>query len=94
MKYIVTLVCGILFAGFFSNLVMMESISTMPSAILYSILALKVYFFYEYYNYQKLENRKLFLYLLWALILGINLIPIFTNNNVDFTSHLGRYSVM
>ena len=94
LKYVLTLIFSVLFAGFFSNLVMMESISTMASAILYSILALKIYFFYEYYHYRRLENRRSFIYLLWALILGINFIPIFTNNNVDFTSNLGRYWLM
>jgi len=33
------------------------------------------------------------IYVLLAIITGINLIPIFVVNNVDFTSHLGGFIV-
>jgi hypothetical protein len=34
-------------------------------------------------------DRRMFLYVLLALIVGINLIPLFVVNNVDFSAHLG-----
>lgn len=46
-------------------------------------------FLWEYRNYNKLRERRSFLYLLLGLIVGINLIPIFVVNNVDFSTHLG-----
>lgn len=61
----------------------------MPSAILYSILVLKLVFLFEYREYKPLVNRRIFIFILLALITGINLIPIFVNNNVDFTGHIG-----
>ena len=37
-------------------------------------------------------DRKTFLYVLLALIVGINLIPVFVVNNVDYSAHLGKFS--
>lgn len=67
---------------------MPTTVSTMPSAFLYAVIALKIYFLIEYKDYKPLLGRRIFIYLLLGLIFGINLIPIFVNNNVDFTSHL------
>ena len=58
-----------------------------------AIIALKIFFLWEYRNYRKLMDRKTFLYILLALILGINLIPLFVVNNVDYSAHLGTFSL-
>lgn len=75
-------------AHFLSCIALPTTVSTMPSAFLYAMIALKLFFLYEYKDYKPLLTRRIFIYLLLALILGINLIPIFVNNNVDFTSHI------
>ena len=54
-----------------------------------AVAALKIYFLWEYRNYKKLYDRRTFLYILLVLIVGINFIPIFVVNNVDFSAHLG-----
>jgi len=54
-------------------------------------MSLKLTFLYEYKDYKPLLTRRMLIYLLYLLILGINLIPIFVNNNVDFTNHIGGY---
>ena len=54
-------------------------------------MSLKLIFLYEYKDYKPLLTRRVLIYLLYLLILGINLIPIFVNNNVDFTNHIGGY---
>ena len=90
-KYVATIIVSLIFAGFFSSIANMTSISTMPSSVLYCVLALKIYFLYEYRDYKKLTGRRIFLILLLILIFGINLIPIFTNNNVDYSSSLGTH---
>lgn len=69
----------------------MNKISTCTSAVLFSILTLKLFFFYEYWSYKPLIRRKIFLYILFALVFCINLIPIFISNNVDFSSYIGKY---
>ena len=90
-KYVATIIVSLIFAGFFSSIANMTSISTMPSSVLYCVLALKIYFLYEYRDYKKLTGRRIFLILLLILIFRINLIPIFTNNNVDYSSSLGTH---
>lgn len=87
-KYIITLVLAGIMAHFLSCICLPTSVSTMPSAFLYAIIALKIFFLFEYKDYKPLLGRRIFIYLLLALIFGINLIPIFVNNNVDFTSHI------
>jgi membrane associated rhomboid family serine protease len=44
---------------------------------------------YEYKDYKGLDNRRGLIYMLMALIVGINFIPVFVVNNVDYTGHLG-----
>jgi hypothetical protein len=68
------------------------SVSTTSSAATMAIVALKIFFLWEYRSYKKLYDRRNFLYVLLVLIVGINLIPIFVVNNVDFSAHLGTFS--
>lgn len=91
VKYIVVLGIAGLMAFFMSCVVVPTSVSTCSSCILFSILSLKLIFLYEYKDYKPLLTRRIFIYLLYCLILGINLIPIFVNNNVDFTTHISGY---
>ena len=70
---------------------MPTSVSTTASAFLFVILALKLYFLYEYRDYKPLLTRRILIYLLYLLILGINIIPIVVNNNVDFTNQIGGF---
>lgn len=92
-KYIIALVLSGVFSHFFSCVALPTSVSTTPSSFLFTTLALKLFFLYEYKDYKPLLNRRVFLYILYLLILGINLIPIFVNNNVDFTNHIGGFVV-
>ena len=61
----------------------------MASSFLYCILALKLWFLFEYREYKPLEHRKMLIWMLLALIAAINLIPVFVVNNVDWTANLG-----
>lgn len=80
--------------GFFLSCVALPtSVSTTSSALLFAVLALKLFFLYEYKDYKPLLTRRVLIYLLYLLILGINLIPIFVNNNVDFTTHIAGFLV-
>lgn len=87
--YISTLILAIIFSHFFASVLQTTSVSTTSSAATMAIVALKIYFLWEYRNYRKLYDRRTFLYILMGLVLGINLIPIFVVNNVDYSVHLG-----
>ena len=91
---VVTLVFAMVFSHFLTCVTEQTTISTTSSCVLYSILALKVYFLYEYRAYKALLNRRIFIYILLALIFGINLIPIFTDNNLGYGTHLGNDFVL
>lgn len=87
--YISMLVLAIIFSHFFASVLQTTSVSTTSSAVTIAIVALKIFFLWEYRNYRKLYDRRSFLYILMGLVIGINLIPIFVVNNVDFSAHLG-----
>lgn len=91
VKYVITLVVAGLLGFVFSCVAMPTTVSTCASSLLFSVFALKLYFLFEYKDYKPLVNRRVLIYLLLALILGINLIPIFVNNNVDFTAHIAGF---
>lgn len=88
VKYVLVLVLSGLLAHFFSCIALPTSISTVPSTFLYSIIVLKLFFLYDYKDYKPLLTRRIFIYVLIILIAGVNLIPIFVSNNVDFTTHI------
>lgn len=88
--YLSTLLVAMIFSHFFSAVVQKTSVSTTSSAATMAVIALKIYFLWEYRHFRKLADRRSFLYILIVLILGINLIPIFVVNNVDFSAHLGN----
>lgn len=75
-------------AHFLSCVAQPVTVSTVPSTFLFAVLLMKLYFLWDYRDYKPLLTRRIFIYVLLALILGINLIPIFVNNNVDFTTHI------
>ena len=79
------------YAHFFSAVVQVTSVSTTSSAFTMAIFALKGYFLWEYRDYRKLRDRRAFLYVLLGLVLGINLIPLFAMNNVDYSAHIGTF---
>jgi membrane associated rhomboid family serine protease len=89
-KYAITLVFASVFAHFLSTVAQKTSISTTPSAALFAIIGLKLFFLWEYRNYRKLIERRFFLYILLALITCINIIPVFVVNNIDYSTHLGK----
>lgn len=89
IRYAITLLFSVLFSHFFSSAVAMTSVSTTSSAMLFTMIGLKIYIMWEFRDYKKLDNRRVFIYLLMGLIVGINLIPIFVVNNVDYASHIG-----
>jgi membrane associated rhomboid family serine protease len=91
VKYAIALVLAGILSYFLSCVAMPTSVSTTSSALLFVIMALKIYFLYEYKDYKPLLPRRLLIYLLYLLILGINIIPIVVNNNVDFTNHIGGF---
>lgn len=93
LKLVASLLIAIIISHFFSAAVKTESISTMASSLLYCMIALKIWFLFEYRNYKPLEFRRLLIFVLLGLITLINLIPIFVSNNVDFTGHLGGFLV-
>jgi membrane associated rhomboid family serine protease len=86
---VLSLILTVVLSHFFAAAVDNLSISTMASSLLYCVIALKIWFLFEYRNYKPLEFRRIMICLLLGLITAINLIPIFLVNNVDFTSHLG-----
>jgi len=88
----VTIVVAMIYSHFFAAVVQTTSVSTTSSAITMAIIALKIYFLWEYRHYRKLMDRRTFLYVLMGLIVGINLIPLFVVNNVDYSAHLGNFS--
>jgi rhomboid protease GluP len=88
-KLVLSLILTVVLSHFFAAAVDNLSISTMASSLLYCVIALKIWFLFEYRNYKPLEFRRIMICLLLGLITAINLIPIFVVNNVDFTSHLG-----
>lgn len=87
--YAATIVTAVVFGHFFSAVLQTTSISTTSSALTMAIIALKLYFLWEYRHYRKLKERRTFLYILLGLIVAINLIPVFVVNNVDYSAHLG-----
>jgi membrane associated rhomboid family serine protease len=89
--YVATIVIAIVFSHFFSCVVQTTSVSTTASAITMAVIGLKTYFLWEYRHYRKLIERRAFLYVLMALIVGINFIPVFVVNNVDFSAHIGTF---
>lgn len=91
VKYVISLILAGIFSFFLSCICMPTSVSTTASAFLFVILALKLYFLYEYRDYKPLLTRRILIYLLYLLILGINIIPIVVNNNVDFTNQIGGF---
>jgi len=90
--FLLTLLATILYSHVLAAVLQKTSVSTTSSAIFMAIAALKVYFLWEYRNYKKLYDRRSFLYILLILIVGINFIPIFVVNNVDYSAHLGTCS--
>ena len=93
LKLILSLIVTIIVAHFFSAAVDKLSVSTMASSLLYCVIALKLWFLFEYRNYKPMEFIRLLIFLLLGLITLINLVPIFVVNNVDFASHLGGFLV-
>lgn len=93
LKLVVSLLVTILVTHFFASAVNHESVSTMASSLLFCVLAMKLWFLFEYRNYKPLEFKRALIYLLMVLITAINLIPIFVVNNVDFSSHIGGFVV-
>ena len=91
LKYVMVAVTSLLISHFLSCVAESITFSTTSIALLYSILALKLVFFYEYWDYKPLVNRRVFLYLLFGLIFGINLIPIFVSNNIDYSVYIGNF---
>jgi len=89
LRYSITLLCAIIYSHFFSSIIQKSTISTTPSSVLFAILILKCFFLWEYRAYRRLLERKNFLYILLALIGGLNLIPIFVVNNVDYSASIG-----
>ena len=89
VKYIIVAAVGLFISHFFACVAQSKTFSTTAIALLYGILALKLVFFYEYWDYKPLMNRRVFLYLLYGLVFGINLIPIFVSNNVDYSVYIG-----
>lgn len=87
-----TILVAIVYSHFFAGVVQNTSVSTTSSAVTMAIIALKMFFLWEYRNYRKLLDRRVFLYVLLGLIVCINLIPLFVVNNVDFSAHLGMLS--
>ena len=89
LRYCAVIAAAAAYSHFLSCLAQKTSIATTPSAVLFSILVMKAFFLWEYRNYKKLYERRQFLYILLALIAGINLIPIFVVNNIDYSAQLG-----
>lgn len=89
LRYCTAIVASVVYSHFLSCLAQKTSIATTPSAVLFSILIMKAFFLWEYRNYKKLYERRQFLYILLVLIAGINLIPIFVVNNIDYSAQLG-----
>lgn len=92
--YLITIIVSILYSHVFAAAVQKTSVSTTSSGIFMAIAALKIYFLWEYRNYRKLYERRNFLYILLVLIVGINFIPIFVVNNVDFSAHIGKFEII
>jgi membrane associated rhomboid family serine protease len=90
-KYVVALVLALAMSHFLSCIALPTSVSTTSSSALFAVLALKLYFLYEYKDYKPLLNRRTFIIILLTLILVINLIPIFISNNVDYTNHIAGF---
>ena len=67
------------------------TVSTVSSSALYSTIALKIYFLFEYRDYKPLLTRRIFIYVLMLLISVVNLFPLFLRNNVDYTAHLACF---
>lgn len=93
LRYCAAVAVSAVYSHFLSCLAQKTSIATTPSAVLFSVLVLKAFFLWEYRNYKKLYERRQFLYILLVLIAGINLIPIFVVNNIDYSAQLGTVSV-
>ena len=87
--FLITVGTAALYGHVMAAAVQKTSVSTTSSAVFMAVAALKIYFLWEYRNYKKLYDRRTFLYILLVLIVGINFIPIFVVNNVDFSAHLG-----
>jgi membrane associated rhomboid family serine protease len=94
VRYCIILVATAIYAHFLSCIAQKTSIATTPSAVLFAILTMKAIFLWEYRNYKKLYERRTFLYILLILIAGINLIPIFVVNNIDYSAQLGTISLI
>ena len=79
------------YSHFMSAAAQTTTVSTTPSAFLMAVIGLKIVFFWEYREYRRLRERRMFLYILMILLVAINLIPIFVVNNVDYSAHLGTH---
>jgi membrane associated rhomboid family serine protease len=90
-KYAITLAFTLFMSHFLSCIALPTTVSTTSSSALFAVFALKVSFLFEYRNFEPLRKRRIFIYLLLALIFAINLIPIFVNNNVDYTAHIAGF---
>jgi membrane associated rhomboid family serine protease len=91
VRYIITMVLSLIVSHLLGCICLTTSVSTTSSSALFAIFSLKLYFLYEYKDYKPLLNRRPFLYALFLLILGVNFIPIFVDNNVDYTAHIAGF---
>lgn len=87
-RYALALVSGCITSHLLSCLTNTMSVASTASGILYTIIGLKIAFFFKYRTYQELESRRLPLYALLFLASSINLIVLFVGSNVDYGGHI------
>ena len=72
-------------SGLFSSIMYQSTVSVTASAFTFQILGLQALFILKFRNNSYLDGKMITLTVLYFILLGMGLLPILTDVNVDFT---------